>query len=105
MNFLGLKEARAIRRSARDAASMLRLLSHEARLSVLCDLLVGERSAGELVESSDLSQSALSQHLAKLREQGLVATRRQGQTIFYRLADRRVTRLIGVLHELYCERN
>ena len=55
-------------------------------------------------ECSNLSQSALSQHLAKLRDQGLVATRREGQTIFYRLADRRVTRLIGVLHELYCER-
>ena len=105
MGDLSPKKAKAMRRSAGDAASMLRVLSHEARLSVLCDLLIGERSAGELVESSDLSQSALSQHLAKLREQGLVATRREGQTIFYRLADRRVTRLIGVLHELYCEGN
>ena len=102
---LNPKEARAMRRNAGEAAAMLRLLSHEARLSVLCDLLVDERSAGALVESSGLSQSALSQHLAKLREQGLVATRREGQTIFYRLADRRAARLVSVLHELYCERN
>ena len=104
MEILSPKELKAIRRNASEAASMLRVLSHEARLSVLCDLAAGERSAGALVESSGLSQSALSQHLAKLREEGVVATRRDGQTIFYRLADGRAARLIGVLHELYCER-
>jgi len=99
------RDIKAMRRNAGEAVSMLRMLSHEGRLSVLCDLVTGECSVGALVESSGLSQSALSQHLAKLREEGLVKTRREGQTIFYRLADRRVTRLIGLLHELYCERN
>jgi DNA-binding transcriptional ArsR family regulator len=57
-----------------------------------------------LVARSGLSQSALSQHLAKLREEGLVATRRAAQVIFYRLADPKAARLLGVLHEIYCRR-
>ena len=97
-------DLKAMKRNAGKAADMLRLLSHEARLAVLCELVMGERSAGALVESSGLSQSALSQHLAKLREDGLVSTRREGQTIFYALADRKAARLVEVLHELYCGR-
>lgn len=95
---------KAMRKHASEAASMLRQLAHEARLGVLCELIGGEKTAGELVEKSGLSQSALSQHLAKLRGEGLVATRREGQTIFYRIADAKAARLIGVLHELYCGR-
>ena len=105
MGRLSPKDVKAMRRNAGEAASMLRVLSHEARLSVLCELSEGECTAGALVESSGLSQSALSQHLAKLREHGLVTTRREAQTIFYRLADPKVERLIGMLHELYCKRN
>ena len=105
MSRLSPKDVKTMRRNAGEAASMLRILSNDARLSVLCDLLSGERTAGALVESSRLSQSALSQHLAKLREQGLVTTRREAQTIFYRLADPKVERLIGMLHELYCKGN
>ena len=105
MGGLSARDAKAMRRNAGQAASMMRVLSHEARLSVLCDLLTGERSAGELVETSGLSQSALSQHLARLREEGLVTTRREAQTIFYRLSDPKAERLIGMLHELYCKRN
>lgn len=101
---LDLKQAKAVGRHAGEAAAMLRALSHEARLAVLCEINDGERSAGELVECSGLSQSALSQHLAKLREEGLVATRRDGQTIFYRIADPKVQRLLAVLHEIYCRR-
>ncbi|HUO91099.1 MAG TPA: metalloregulator ArsR/SmtB family transcription factor [Rhizomicrobium sp.] len=97
-------DLKAMKRNAGKAAAMLRLLAHEARLAVLCELAGGERSAGALVESSGLSQSALSQHLAKLREDGLVSTRREGQTIFYALADRKAARLVEVLHELYCGR-
>jgi DNA-binding transcriptional ArsR family regulator len=96
---------KAMRRNAAEAAAMLRSLSHEARLAVLCELATGERSAGTLVASSGLSQSALSQHLAKLRDEGLVKTRREGQTIYYALADKKAARLIGVLHEIYCGRN
>jgi ArsR family transcriptional regulator len=93
-----------MRKHAGAAAAMLRALSHEARLLVLCELTVGECTAGELVERSGLSQSALSQHLAKLRDEGLVATRREAQSIFYRIADPDVARLLGVLHEIYCKR-
>lgn len=80
---------------------MLKLLSNEQRLTVLCRLSDGELSVTQLSEFVDLSQSALSQHLAKLRADGLVATRRDAQTIYYRLADPIAERLIGVLCELY----
>jgi ArsR family transcriptional regulator len=102
MAMLSLKKRTDMRRNAGKAAAMLKMLSHEARLRVLCDLVGTEKSAGELVESSGLSQSALSQHLGKLREEGVVTTRRDGQTIFYRLADSRTATLIETLHELYC---
>lgn len=81
---------------------MLRALSHGGRLKVLCELVGGERSAGELVKAAGLSQSALSQHLAKLREEGIVETRRDGQSIHYRLCDPQIARVLEVLHELYC---
>ena len=81
---------------------MLRALSHEARLMVLCQLADGEHSAGSLQAQSGLSQSALSQHLARLREDGLVATRRASQTIFYRLAEPKARRIIETLAALYC---
>ena len=89
-------------RGASAAAEFLKALSHEARLMVLCQLIEGERSAGELQNGSGLSQSALSQHLARLREDGLVATRRESQTIYYRLADDRAARLLETLAELFC---
>lgn len=92
-------------RNGGKAAAMLKMLSHEARLLVLCDLVGAEKSAGELVASSGLSQSALSQHLAKLRDEGLVATRRDGQTIYYRLTDTKAAALIETLRDLYCGRN
>ncbi|MBU6445287.1 MAG: helix-turn-helix domain-containing protein [Alphaproteobacteria bacterium] len=91
-----------ISRHAGDAASLMRALSHAARLKVLCALVGGERSVGELMKPSGLGQSALSQHLAKLREDGLVETRRDGQTIYYRLGDPQVKRVLDLLHELYC---
>ncbi|MDX2274447.1 MAG: metalloregulator ArsR/SmtB family transcription factor [Hyphomonadaceae bacterium] len=87
---------------AGEAAALLKALAHEARLMVLCQLTEGEYSAGALQEGSGLSQSALSQHLAKLREEGLVATRREGQTIFYRLADPKAARVLETLAAIYC---
>ena len=95
-------DMKAMARKADLAADMLRALSHGARLRVLCELADGERSAGELVDASGLSQSALSQHLAKLREQELVATRREAQTIYYRIADAKALRILKLLNELYC---
>ena len=84
-----------------EAARLLKLLANEQRLTVLCRLSGSELSVTELGEYVNLSQSALSQHLAKLRADGLVATRRDAQTIYYRLADPIAERLIGVLCEVY----
>ena len=86
-----------------EATQLLRLLSNERRLLVLCLLLSnGEMSVGALAEAVGLSQPALSQHLALMRAEGLVATRREAQTIHYRVADRRAERVVEVLHELFC---
>lgn len=86
-----------------DAASrLLKSLANAQRLRILCLLAAGERNVGELNELLDLSQSALSQHLARLREDGLVATRREAQTIHYRLASGPAKRLIKTLHGIYC---
>ncbi len=84
-----------------EAARLLKLLANEQRLTVLCRLSGAELSVSELGEHVNLSQSALSQHLAKLRADGLVATRRDAQTIYYRLSNPIVERLIGVLCDLY----
>lgn len=88
--------------SAGRAADLLRVLGNEKRLMVLCQLADGELSVGEILARIDLSQSALSQHLAVLREQGIVATRRQAQTIFYRIEDHAALRVIQTLAELFC---
>lgn len=88
---------------ATKAVAVLRSFAHEGRLLVLCYLAeAGELSVGELVDQIGLSQSALSQHLAKLRAEGLVATRKIAQTVYYRVADPRVLTLLATLHDLYC---
>lgn len=88
---------------ANEAAAVLRLLANEARLLVLCHLSeASELSAGELTRRVGLSQSALSQHLGRLRDDGLVTTKKQAQTVFYRIADPKVHRVLALLHELYC---
>ncbi|MBS4045723.1 MAG: winged helix-turn-helix transcriptional regulator, partial [Alphaproteobacteria bacterium] len=76
-----------LKASAAEASRFLRALANEKRLLTLCQLVGREQSVGALAETVGLSQSALSQHLTKLREDGLVATRRDSQTIYYRLAD------------------
>ncbi|MBP7063478.1 metalloregulator ArsR/SmtB family transcription factor [Ferrovibrio sp.] len=88
--------------AAAEASRFLGLLANEKRLLVLCLLVEGEASVGALAERVGLSQSALSQHLQKLRDDGLVATRREGQSIHYRLADAKVTALIALLHSQFC---
>lgn len=93
----------AFETQAAEAAAMLRALSNESRLLVLCHLAEsGELSVGELLERIALTQSALSQHLAKLREQGLVATRKEAQNVFYRICDPRAEQVLGLLHDLFC---
>ena len=103
MNALNPSELKALQANAGDAVAMLRALSNETRLLVLCQLGRGEMSVGELNDLVGLSQSALSQHLAKLRAEGLVATRRDAQTIHYRIADARVSGLVAALHDIFCK--
>jgi DNA-binding transcriptional ArsR family regulator len=86
-----------------EAATLLLLLANPHRLQILCALLDGERSVSSLASVVDLSQSALSQHLAKLREAQVVATRRQAQSIYYSIADIRAARVLEVLAELFCK--
>lgn len=88
---------------AEEAAAFLKLIANPQRLLILCHLaMVKEMAVGSLGDLLDLSQSALSQHLAKLREDGIVATRREAQTIYYRVADKNVARLLALLKEIYC---
>lgn len=88
--------------SASQAANLLGSLANEKRLLLLCQLVEGEKSVGALAEALDLSQSNVSQQLAILRKDGLVQTRREGQTIFYSLKGDEAKRVIEVLHGIYC---
>jgi DNA-binding transcriptional ArsR family regulator len=90
-------------KQAGDAAALLKLLGNENRLLILCFLAVrGEMTVGEIVDVVGLSQSALSQHLARLRGDGLVSFRRDSQTLYYRVADERALRVLQVLKDIYC---
>lgn len=96
--------AQELAENAAVVADLLKAVANQHRLLILCLLATDqEMSVNALVERVGLSQSALSQHLAKLREEQLVATRRQAQTIFYRIADPRVATLMTTLHNLYCQ--
>jgi DNA-binding transcriptional ArsR family regulator len=90
-----------MRRNADAAARLLKTLANDQRLRVLCFLFDEELSVGEINERVELSQSALSQHLAKLRAEGIVTTRRDAQTIYYSLADGAVRQIIATLHDIY----
>lgn len=96
-------DLKKLAKQAGDAAQLLKLMANEKRLLILCFLAVrGEMTVGELVEVVKLSQSALSQHLGKLRADGLVVFRRTSQTLHYRVADKRALQLLGVLKQIYC---
>ncbi len=88
--------------SAREASEFLKALAHESRLMILCNLLEGEKSVGELEAFLSLRQSTVSQQLARLRLEGLVAARRDGKTIYYSIADDKVRAVIGVLYTTFC---
>jgi len=81
---------------------MLKAIANKHRLLVLCELIDGERSVSALQDAVPLSQSALSQHLGRLRDEGLVATRREAQTIYYSLASEPVRKIMIVLYDVYC---
>ena len=90
--------------NASRATDYLKSISHEQRLMILCNLVSGEKSVSELEQALGARQAAVSQQLARLRQEGLVTRRRDGKTIYYSLADERSQRVIGLLYELFCER-
>lgn len=94
-----------LEKQASELAALLRMFANEHRLLILCKLVeLGEANVGALADEVGLSNSALSQHLAKLRGEGLVASRRDSQTIWYRIADPRIEELFSTLHRLFCRR-
>jgi DNA-binding transcriptional ArsR family regulator len=88
--------------NAARASAMLKALCNDRRLLILCHLAMGEKSVGQLEQLLDLSQSALSQHLARLRREKIVSTRRESQTIYYRISSPEAAALMETLHALYC---
>ena len=91
-----------MRENAGSAARLMKALANDSRLMILCYLDGKELSVSELNENLDLSQSALSQHLAVLRRDGLVKTRRDSQTIYYSLEGDQASRIIATLHQMFC---
>lgn len=89
-------------KNASMASGTLRALAHEMRLLTICHIGAGEKSVGELEEFLETTQSNLSQHLAKLRDKGILETRKQGSQVFYRVKDKRMLDLIAALQRLYC---
>ena len=89
--------------NAKEVAAILKLLSNPFRLMILCCLVEGELTVGDLNNKIDLSQSALSQHLSKLRESKLVETRRESQTIYYRIENTKIKNLLSYLQQNFCD--
>ena len=89
--------------NAADAEQFLKLMANKNRLMILCTLNQGELSVTELNQIIPLAQSALSQHLASLRKSNLVETRREAQTIYYRIVDQRVSAMLNALYEMFCQ--
>ena len=99
---LQINDARELNAKAAEAARLLTALANKHRLAILCELIESERSVGALAQAVGLTQSALSQHLSKLRAAGIVATRRDAQTIYYRLASAAAGRIMKALADIYC---
>jgi DNA-binding transcriptional ArsR family regulator len=102
----GTLSTQGLEKAAAEVAGVLRAVANERRLMILCKLVEwGEGNVNALAETVGLSQSALSQHLAKMRDEGLVTYRRDSQTLWYRIADTRIEDLLATLHKLYCKPN
>jgi ArsR family transcriptional regulator, virulence genes transcriptional regulator len=99
MNHEGIAQ---LQERAEQASGLLKILANQTRLQILCELLAGEKSVNELEESLQLGQSAISQHLAILRRERIVKTRRAAQHIYYSLASREAAELLSTLSEIYC---
>ncbi|WP_304620155.1 ArsR/SmtB family transcription factor [Paracoccus sediminilitoris] len=97
--------SRILQQRADHVAGRLALVANAKRLLILCELAKGERSVGTLQQAVGLGQSALSQHLAKLREAGMVDTRRESQTIYYRISDPDLDVLMAALYDAFCKDN
>ncbi len=95
-------EMERLANSATEAAQLLKAVSHEGRLMILCYLANGERSVTELEQLLHARQAAVSQQLARLRLEGLVSTRRDGKTIWYRLSDPRTVRILELVYDMFC---
>jgi len=95
-------EEEAFEAHVADAAKLMRVLASERRLEILCQLESGEVSVGEIQKRLGLSQSALSQHLALLRDENIVSTRREAQSVFYRITDPAAVKIIATLAEIFC---
>jgi DNA-binding transcriptional ArsR family regulator len=89
--------------SAGRASALMKTLGHRDRLMILCHLAGGEKSVGQIADLLEISQSPLSQHLSRMRKEGLVETRREAQTIYYSLKSGEAARIVEVLYELFCE--
>ena len=88
--------------SADRASALMKTLGHKDRLMILCQLADGEKSVGQIADLLEISQSPLSQHLSRMRKEGLVDTRREAQTIYYSLKSGEASRIVEVLYELFC---
>ena len=94
----------AFESQATEVAGVLRALANERRLMILCKLVEwGEANVSALAEAVGLTQSALSQHLAKMRDENIVTFRRESQVLWYRIADPRIEQMLATLHKLYCD--
>nr|WP_094574999.1 sulfite-sensing transcriptional repressor BigR [Brucella rhizosphaerae] len=99
----GLSPAEMVGRAG-EVAELLKTLSHPARLMIVCNLVEGEYSVGELEEKVDVHQPHLSQHLTVLRGSGIVETRREGKQIFYRLTEEKAAQLVAALFDIFCRK-
>ena len=97
MNLHQLDEA------AEQASTFLKSLGNAHRLRILCLIMEEERPVGDLAEGVGLAQSAVSQHLARMRAEGLIKARRDGQTIYYQVADKNVARMLKLLESMFCQ--
>jgi DNA-binding transcriptional ArsR family regulator len=95
-------DPRKMASAAQKASDLMKTLGHKDRLMVLCHLTSGEKSVGELASLLNIPQSPLSQHLARMRKESLVDTRREAQTIYYSIASGEAERIVSLMHELYC---
>lgn len=102
-NIVTPEHLQTLRGSAANACALLKTMANEDRLLILCQLSQGERNVGEIEQLTDIQQPTLSQQLTKLRDEGLVSTRREGKYIYYSIASDAVIQIMHLLYALFCE--